>query len=175
VTFALLGGLGGVIGLLARQYGFVMPAMLLGAALIMLVFGHFRSMSGPADLSITSLVAALLTLCFGMLATSGQPALAMAAAAVVTLILALRTGLHGLIRKLGEEDVIALARFAIIAGPIWPFLPNTRYGPYDAWKAGATRHFALRRIPGTIPPCAGAGKTVGAEAFWSGFRLVAVF
>jgi uncharacterized membrane protein (DUF4010 family) len=133
-TFALLGGLGGVIGLVAQQYGFVMPAMLLGAVLIMLVFGHIRSMSGPADVSITSMVAALLTLCFGMLATSGQPALAMAAAAVVTLILTLRTELHGLIRKLGEEDVIALARFAIIAGAIWPFLPNARYGPYDAWN-----------------------------------------
>jgi uncharacterized membrane protein (DUF4010 family) len=130
-TFALLGGLGGVIGLVAQQYGFVMPAMLLGAVLIMLVFGHLRSMSGPADVSITSMVAALLTLCFGMLATSGMPALAIAAAAIVTLILALRTGLHGLIRKLGEEDVVALARFA---GAIWPFLPNARYGPYDAWN-----------------------------------------
>jgi uncharacterized membrane protein (DUF4010 family) len=133
-TFALLGGLGGMIGLLARQYGIVIPAILLGAAVIMLIIGYARSMSGPADVSITSLVAALLTLCLGILATSGQPALAMAAAAVITMILALRSGLHGLIQKLGEADVIALARFAIIAGAIWPFLPNERYGPYEAWN-----------------------------------------
>jgi uncharacterized membrane protein (DUF4010 family) len=133
-TFALLGGLGGMIGLLAQQYGMVLPAILLGAAVIMLVIGYARSMSGPDDVSITSLVAALLTLCLGILATSGQPTLAMAAAAVVTMILALRTGLHGLVQKLGEADVIALARFAIIAGVIWPFLPNERYGPYDAWN-----------------------------------------
>ena len=133
-TFALLGGLGGMIGLLARQYGIVIPAILLGAAVLMLIIGYARSMSAPADVSITSLVAALLTLCFGMLATSGHPALAMAAAAVVTMILALRSSLHGLIQKLGEADVIAIARFAIIAGAIWPFLPDAPYGPYDAWN-----------------------------------------
>jgi uncharacterized membrane protein (DUF4010 family) len=133
-TFALLGGLGGMIGLLAKQYGHVMPTILLCAAVLMLIIGYARSMSGPTDVSITSQIAALLTLCFGILATSGHPALAMAAAAVVTMILALRTVLHGLIQKLGEEDVVALARFAIIAGAIWPFLPNERYGPYDAWN-----------------------------------------
>jgi hypothetical protein len=42
-------------------------------------------------------------------------------------------------------------------------------------KAGATLHFARTRNPGTILPCVGREKTVGAEAFWSGFRLVAVF
>lgn len=133
-TFALLGGLGGMIGLLAQLHDIVMPAILLGITVVMLGVGYARSMSGPGDVSITSLIAALLTLCFGILATSGQPALAMAAAAVVTMILSLRTVLHGLIQKLGEEDVIALARFAIIAGAIWPFLPNARFGPYDAWN-----------------------------------------
>jgi uncharacterized membrane protein (DUF4010 family) len=133
-TFALLGGLGGMVGLLAREFGIALPSILLGAAVIMLIIGYARSMAGPTDVSITSLIAALLTLCFGMLATSGNPALAMAAAAIVTMILALRSALHGLIQKVGEADVIALARFAIIAGAIWPFLPNQRYGPYDAWN-----------------------------------------
>lgn len=133
-TFALLGGLGGVIGLLAAQYGITMSAILLGAAAVMLVIGYTRSMSGPDDVSITSLVAALLTLGLGMLATSGQPALAIASAAVVTMVLAMRSTLHGLVKRLGESDVLALARFAIIAGAIWPFLPTGPYGPYDAWN-----------------------------------------
>jgi uncharacterized membrane protein (DUF4010 family) len=133
-TFALLGGLGGILGLLVRQYGVAIPAIVLAAAVLTLVIGYARSIVGPDDLSITGLVAALLTLCVGMLATSGHPALAMATAAVLTMILALRTGLHGLIQRLGETDVIALARFAIIAGAIWPFLPDARYGPLDAWN-----------------------------------------
>jgi uncharacterized membrane protein (DUF4010 family) len=133
-TFALLGGLGGMIGLLAQQHGISLSAILLGGAAIILIMGYARSMPGPKDVSVTNVVAALLTLCLGILATSGQPALAMAAAAVVTMILASRSALHGLIEKLGEADVIALARFSIIAGAIWPFLPNARYGPYDAWN-----------------------------------------
>ena len=133
-TFALLGALGGMIGLLALQYSIVIPAILLGAAVTMLVIGYMRSMSGTVDVSITNLIAALLTLCFGMLATSGQPLLAIASAAVVTMILALRHGLHGLIKKLGEADVIALARFAVIAAAIWPLLPDARFGPYEAWN-----------------------------------------
>lgn len=133
-TFALLGGLGGVIGLLAGQYGLILPSIVLAAAVGTLVVAHLRSMSAPDDVSITGLIAALLTLCLGILATSGRPALSMAAAAVVTLILAMRRNLHNLIEKLGETDVVALARFAIIAGAIWPFLPNAFYGPYNAWN-----------------------------------------
>jgi uncharacterized membrane protein (DUF4010 family) len=133
-TFALLGVLGGTIGILAQQYGIVVPAILLGAAVTMLVIGYMRSISGPADVSITSAVAALLTLCFGILATSGQPILAIASAAIVTMILAMRGELHGLIKKLGEADVIALTRFAVIAGAIWPLLPDERFGPYGAWN-----------------------------------------
>ena len=133
-TFSLLGGLGGMLGLLARQYGIVIPAILLCAATATIIIGYARSMSGHDDVSITSPIAAILILCVGMLATSGNPALATAAAAIITMILALRNGLHGLIRKLGEADVVALARFAIIAGAIWLFLPDARYGPYDAWN-----------------------------------------
>jgi uncharacterized membrane protein (DUF4010 family) len=79
-------------------------------------------------------VAALLTLCFGTLARSGQPLLAMASAAIVTMILAMRGELHGLIKKLGEAAVIALTRIAVIAGAIWPLLPDERFGPYGAWN-----------------------------------------
>lgn len=133
-TFALLGGLGGLLGLIQQVYGAAAATILLGAAVLMLVIGYTRSMSSPEDVSVTSLIAALSTLCFGMLATSGHPALAIATAAVVTLILTQRRGLHTVVKKLGESDVIALARFAIIAGAIWPFLPDARYGPYAAWN-----------------------------------------
>jgi uncharacterized membrane protein (DUF4010 family) len=133
-TFALLGGLGGLIGLLAERFPIILATILLIGAVAMLIIAFGRSIEGPNDVSATSLIAALLTLGIGIAATSGRPALAMALAAVVTLILSLRTELHGFIKRLGEADIIALARFAIIAGAIWPFLPNARYGPFDAWN-----------------------------------------
>jgi len=54
-------------------------------------------------------------------------------ATVVTLVLALKEEVHGFIGKLDERDVKALARYAVIAGAILPFLPSGAYGPYGAW------------------------------------------
>jgi uncharacterized membrane protein (DUF4010 family) len=133
-TFALLGGLGGVIGLLAKTIHPVIAAILLGGAVVVLATGYKRTMAGPDKFSATMPVASLLTLGLGMLATSGYPAIALSGAAVTTLLLSMRSQLHRFIRHLGEADIYALARFAIIAVAILPFLPNERFGPYDAWN-----------------------------------------
>lgn len=77
-TFALLGGLGGVIGLLAKTIHPVIAAILLGGAVAVLATGYIRTMTGPDKVSATMPVASLLTLSLGMLATSGYPALALA-------------------------------------------------------------------------------------------------
>lgn len=133
-TFALLGGLGGVIGLLAKTIHPVVAATLLGGTVVVLATGYIRGMTGPGKVSATMPVASLMTLGLGMLATSGYPALALAGAALTTLLLAMRSQLHRFVRHLGEADIYALARFAIIAGAILPFLPNERFGPYDSWN-----------------------------------------
>jgi uncharacterized membrane protein (DUF4010 family) len=46
----------------------------------------------------------------------------------------MRTEIHGFVEKLDEQDVKALARYAIIAGAILPFLPSGQYGPLGAWN-----------------------------------------
>jgi uncharacterized membrane protein (DUF4010 family) len=82
----------------------------------------------------TSAVAALVTIVIGFLAGSGSPGLAIACAAVTVALLALRTELHGFVDHLEADDIKALARYAVIAGAVLPFLPNGRYGPYGAWN-----------------------------------------
>jgi len=52
----------------------------------------------------------------------------------VTLLLALKSELHGLLDRLDEDDVKALARYAVIAGAVLPFLPSGAYGPLGAWN-----------------------------------------
>jgi uncharacterized membrane protein (DUF4010 family) len=133
-TFTLIGGLGGMSAFAGQIFHPLVPALIVGGAVTMLVVAHIRAIEGPGEVSATGLVAALLALSFGLVAGAGQPALAMAGATITTLILSLRTELHGLIAKLGETDIKALARFAIIAGAILPFLPNQYFGPYDAWN-----------------------------------------
>jgi uncharacterized membrane protein (DUF4010 family) len=76
----------------------------------------------------------LAAVALSFIAGFGQPGFAIAGAAVVTLILALKTELHGFLDKLDEDDVKALARYAVIAGAVLPFLPSGSYGPFGAWN-----------------------------------------
>ncbi|GGE05534.1 hypothetical protein GCM10011529_09900 [Polymorphobacter glacialis] len=128
-TFALLGLLGGLAGLMAIVYPLVAAALAIGAVAI-LVIGYRRAIQPDA----TTEIAALLTLGLGALAGSGNPVPALAAAAVVTLLLSSRDQLHRWLRGLTETDIHAVARFAIIAAAIWPLLPDRDMGPYNAWN-----------------------------------------
>lgn len=132
-TFTLLGLMGGLAGLVSENgYGLVAGG-LVAAAAVVLAIGYLKTATPPrAD--ATTAIAGLLTLALGFVAGSGSPALSIACAAVVTLILALRSETHTLIAKLDEQDVKALARFAVIAVAVLPFLPSGNYGPYDAWN-----------------------------------------
>ncbi len=131
-TFTLLGLLGGISGLLSDNgQNFVGGALIAGAAIV-LAIGYFKT-AAPSKPDATTAIAGLLTLALGFLAGSGNSALSIACAALITLTLALRNELHGLIAKLEERDVKALARFAVIALAVLPFLPGGDYGPYGAW------------------------------------------
>ena len=133
-TFTLLGLLSGIAGLLGSLgQPFAAGGLIAGAAAMMAVgYAHRPELDKRPD--ATSPVAAIATLGLGFLAGVGNPALAIVGATLVTLILALKTEMHGLIGKLDDEDVKALARYAVIAGAILPFLPNGHYGPYGAWN-----------------------------------------
>ena len=131
-TFSLLGLGGGIAGLLGALGQPLVAAILAAAAAVIMTVAYTRALNVQRD--ATSAVAALVTLAIGLLAGSGSPGLATACAAVVVLLLALRTELHGFVKRLDGEDVRALARFAIIAGAVLPLLPNRDMGPLDAWN-----------------------------------------
>lgn len=133
-TFTLLGLLAGLAGVLAAaDYRFTSGMMIASAAAV-IALGYGRGVMDKASPDATSAISALATLALGFLGGIGQPALAVAGGAVVTLILALRTEVHGFIDRLDEADIKALARYAVIALAVYPFLPEGRYGPYDAWE-----------------------------------------
>ena len=133
-TFSLLGFVAGLAGLLgASGNQLTASAIVIGAALVT-GLGYWQTMKKEGLVDATSPVAAIVTLALGFLGGSGEPALAVAGGAVVTLILALRAELHSLIGALDEEDVKAFARYAVIALAVFPFLPEGRFGPYEAWE-----------------------------------------
>jgi uncharacterized membrane protein (DUF4010 family) len=132
-TFSLLGLAGGIAGLIGLRGQPLVGAVIAAGAVILLIIAYARELKAQHD--ATTAVAALLTLAIGFLAGSGSGGLAMACAAVVVLLLALRTELHRFVERLDENDVKALARFAVIAGAVLPLLPSQPFGPYLAWNA----------------------------------------
>lgn len=132
-TFALLGLGGGIAGVLqARAPG---PATaLLVAACVLVILGYQRTTRQDGSISGTSGVVALLTLASGFLAGSGERLLGTSVAAVMVLLLSMRAQLHHWVRRLDEAEMLAIARFAVIALVVLPLLPDRNFGPYQAWN-----------------------------------------
>lgn len=131
-TFSMLGLGSGIAGLLG-VFGHPFVAGTVAAGVVaMMVIAYSRALEEEHD--STSAVAAIVTIAIGFLAGSGHPALAIASAAIAVALLALRTELHGFVERLDEDDVKALARYAVIACAVLPFLPSGHYGPYGAWN-----------------------------------------
>ena len=133
-TFTLAGFLAGMAGLLGYWSQQLAAGALIGGAAAVLAIGYSRRPGLAERPDATTPIAALATLGLGFIAGFGQPGLAIAGATVVTLLLALKQETHRFIDRLDEADVKALARYAVIAGAVLPFLPNGHYGPLHAWN-----------------------------------------
>jgi uncharacterized membrane protein (DUF4010 family) len=131
-TFTLIGLAAGIAGLIAG------PQPLAAGVIILAMLGYLGIAYAPrlkAKGDATSPIAAAATIATAFLAGSGNVGLALACAAIIVLILAVKEDLHGFVERLDEQDVKALARFAVIALAVLPFLPDENFGPYDAWNA----------------------------------------
>jgi len=133
-TFALVGLVSGLAGLTGHYGQQLAAGALVSGAVAVLAIGYAHRPGLNRRPDATTPVAALATVGLGFIAGFGQPGFAIAGATVVTLLLALKAELHGLIDKLDQDDVKALARFAVIAGAVLPFLPSGHYGPLGAWN-----------------------------------------
>jgi uncharacterized membrane protein (DUF4010 family) len=133
-TFTLLGMVAGLAGLIgSRGQALAAGALIAGAAAVLAIgYAHRPGLSTRPD--ATTPIAAMGTLALGFVAGFGNPGLAIAGATIVTLLLALKQETHRFIDRLDEDDVKALARYAVIAGAVLPFLPNGHYGPLGAWN-----------------------------------------
>lgn len=130
-TYALLSSGGGLASLLGSLISPLITTLLVLAMGAGLVAAYWRD---PQSRDATNFVAAIVALALGLLAGAGQPQLAIAGAAVIVLVLATREQSHSLIERLNQKDVLAFARYAVIAGAVLPFLPNRSMGPLGAWN-----------------------------------------
>jgi uncharacterized membrane protein (DUF4010 family) len=133
-TFSLLGLVSGLAGFVGHVGQPVAAGAIVAGAVTVLAIGYASRPDLKRTPDATTPMAAVAVVALGFVAGLGEPRFAIAGATIITLLLALRTELHGFLEKLDEEDVKALARYAVIAGAVLPFLPNGPYGPLGAWN-----------------------------------------
>ena len=132
-TYGLLGLAGGIAGALQVQAAGLAFVLLLATAALV-VLGYWRSTQQNASISGTASLTGLITLAAGFLAGGSSYALASALAGITVLVLSQRSRLHHVLRHIDEAEMLAIARFALIALVILPLLPDTPMGPLEAWR-----------------------------------------
>jgi uncharacterized membrane protein (DUF4010 family) len=133
-TFTLVGLVSGLAGFAGQMGQSIAAGAIVAGAVTVLAIGYAHRPGLSKRPDATTPIAALATVGLGFIAGFGQPGFAIAGATIVTLLLALKAELHGFLEKLDEDDVKALARYAVIAGAVLPFLPSGHYGPLGAWN-----------------------------------------
>lgn len=133
-TFILLAILGAVGGYLSGQFDIIWPLLVVVALGGLTVVAGFLidadERKGPIGL-ITELAAIVVTVLAG-LATLGQPALAVCLGIVAAALLAYKQPLHGLIDRIGWDDLFAGLRLLIASFIVLPLLPDQTIDPWDA-------------------------------------------
>jgi uncharacterized membrane protein (DUF4010 family) len=133
-TFVLMATLGAAGGYLSRQFDTIWPLLAIVALGGVTVVAGFLmdadERKEPIGL-ITELAAMVVTVLAG-LATLGQPTLAVSLGIVVAALLAYKQPLHGLVDKIGWDDLFAGLRLLIASFIVLPLLPDQTIDPWDA-------------------------------------------
>ena len=134
-THILLAVAGGAAAWLARALAapWILVATLLAVAAIG-VADHLRRGRDAADVApgIVSEVAALSVVLLGAMVVVGDDTLAVALAVVVSAVLAFRQPLHGLVERIGVDDILAGIKLLIASFIVLPLVPDR---PVDPWGA----------------------------------------
>ncbi|MBI5256340.1 MAG: MgtC/SapB family protein [Burkholderiales bacterium] len=140
-TYTLLALLGAASAWLARELGtpWVFAAVLavVGAAVVASYVLQGRASNETPGL--TSEVAALVVCLLGAMVVVGNPTLAVALAVITSALLAYKQPLHGMVQRIGIEDLYAGIKLLIASCIVLPLLPDhtlDRWGainPYTLW------------------------------------------
>ena len=131
-TFALVGLLGGLAAIVARELdaGWIVAAGA-GAVAAMIIVANARA---PAtdDPGTTTVVALLVAYLLGALAVLGDRRVAIMLGIATTALLYFKPELTGALARLSRRDLLSVLQFTAVTFVVLPFLPNEGFGPYGA-------------------------------------------
>ena len=129
-TFSLIALLGSVTAFLVSDFGILPIALSLGGLILLIAVSYRETLTRRGkETGITTEIAAMLTFLFGVLIMGDQGSVAIALAVLTSLLLALKGRLHGVIRRMSDEDLRVTLQFALVAAVILPLLPDRAIDP----------------------------------------------
>lgn len=138
-TFALLSVFGALCGLLGMMFGgWVIAASMVGFVALVIV-GHLSELREDPDSGLTTEMAMLVMFVLGIITVHGERLIALIIAGSVMVLLHSKKTLHGMVRRIGEDDLREIARLVLAALVILPALPNEDMGymgvlnPFSIW------------------------------------------
>jgi uncharacterized membrane protein (DUF4010 family) len=132
-TFPLVTLFGSLCALLSTRLGaWIVPAGMIALSATIAV-GNMLKVPGPHEPApgITTEVALLVMFVVGAALIADSMQISIAIGGLVAVLLQLKEKLHGLAQRLEENDVVAVARFVLIALVVLPALPDRSFGPFD--------------------------------------------
>lgn len=130
-TFALTGLLGGMAALVGSVTSpFVLAAALLAYTGSLTAFSYLEARL-EKNLSVTGVVAGILTFILGAYAVLGNEMIAVAAAVAMAILLALRDTLHTWVRAISWIEMRSVLVLLAMSFLLLPILPNQ---PVDPWQ-----------------------------------------
>jgi uncharacterized membrane protein (DUF4010 family) len=133
-TFILFSLTGAFSALVAQSLGspLVLAAAIAGVVALTCAGYVIQARSKPEAVGLTTETAALTVCLLGAACTAGYPELALAGGIGVSAVLAYKQSLHGLVAKLGPDDISAGVKLLAASFIVLPLLPKQ---PIDPWGA----------------------------------------
>lgn len=127
-TFPLVCLLGCIITFAGAAISVWLTAAALCAFIVFVSVTYFvRSAKGHSGM--TTEVSLIITFILGMMTSKHLIKEALAAMVITTTLLALKGKFHSFILKITEDELFAFIKFIILCLLLFPFLPDTPYGP----------------------------------------------
>ena len=133
-TFILLALIGAVAGFLSRGDGvpWVLLAAFLPVSALVFAGSSLNSRAEDGTFGLTTEIAAVAVFLLAAMTMLGHRELAIGLGVVTAAVLAYKQPLHGLVAKLGWDDVYAGVRLLVATFIILPLLPDRTLDPWEA-------------------------------------------
>ena len=133
-TFILFAEAGALAAWISRTQQAPLVFVGVGALVCAVIIAgyYFHARANPESYGLTTEVAAVVTYLLGGAVVFGQPEVSVALAIATSALLAYKQPLHGVVGKLGTEDIYAGLKLLIATFIVLPLLPNETVDPWGA-------------------------------------------